>query len=542
MQFSDLTWINNQEQRASELAELLDDHRSEIAATWSKLIYENASFHPDDLWLEQLVYSTKRGLEGLSCALTAGSYDELTEYLRDLSTTTMRSGFESSEVIEALLLCKDAVLPQISKVYAADTGAALAVTSTLDTCLRWIAGHFNSLHGTAMNRQMREQHERIVTMLKMGQCAPDALDLEEVLHYVAEGIIAAAQVDHCDFYLAYEDDGRLAPKAGIRRVPVPQVTDACFRANYPDIEADPLLNEVLRRKEPIAVYDVHNDPRLDPQVMNMMDTKSMLMVPLVTHDRVLGVAVTGTFSEYRAFTGDQIELVWDIARTAALVIENARLYDKIRYMAVLEERERLAREIHDNLAQALSVVNLQTSHIETLLQQGEVEQAQVFLSEMKHLVAEAHVDARDAIYSLRNGGSSVMAFIPALRSYLDRYRNTYGLDTQLITHDDRPILLPNEAIVQLTRIIQEGLTNVRKHADATEVRVELERHSDCLRIAIQDNGCGFDLQLLESTQDGGVGLQVMRERAECLGGRLEVQTAPGLGTTVIAWIRLEDRR
>lgn len=520
------------------LAQFLDTYRAEIGAAWSALIYDHAMFHPDTAWLDSLLDSTNRALAGLSELLATGESPQLTVYLYELSLATLRSGFESGEVTESLLLCKDAVLPKIGQVYANDTATALAMTAALDAAMRWMVRQFVSTENAGMNQRLREQHERMVTMINSGQHAPSSLALDEVLRYVAEGIIAAVQVNHCDFYLISEDRRNFTPKVGIRLVPLTPVQDMAFLSYFPQVETDNFLRDVLRLKAPVACDNTALDPRTNLRFAREANIKSVLAVPLMMHDEVLAIAVTGTFEEYRAFTADQIELARDIANAAALVIENARLYEKMRYVAVLEERERLAREMHDNLAQALSLVHVQVSHLETLLNSDHIDQAQTFLAETKHLVSEAYTDARDAIYSLRHGAATAVAFLPTLQNYLDHYRSSYGLSASLIVRDDRPIMLPNEAVIQLTRIVQEALTNARKHADATEIRVELERTPGTLWVLVQDNGHGFDES--EVATEGKYGLHVMRERAESLGGNLDIQTIPGQGTTIIATIPLTE--
>ncbi len=528
---------NTDKLMALDLAQLLDQNQEEITDSWAAQIYSNASFHPEPRWLDNLKTITKQGLAALSAILTTESYDEMHTYLVTLSELALQDGFESSEVSGYLLLCKNAAMPVIMQTYPTDTLAACGLISALDDCLSWAVRHFNTLYSAEINQQIREQHKHITAMLQIKELTPEPLGFNEILHYIAEHIISALHVDHCDFYLVSEETSKLAPKVGIHRN-YDKTRTAAFQNTPPDLTNDIFYCDILNQKQLVVCYDILEDPRINRELNLRMGTKSLLAVPLVIQGQVLAVAVTGTFSKYRTFTDDQLELVRNIMSAAALVIENARMHEKTRYMAMLEERERLAREIHDNLAQTLSIVNLQASHINNLLKRGETEQAQSFLTEMKNMVVEAHVDARDAIFSLRSGSKSMQEFIQTLHDYLEHYRSNYGVNTRLITPDDSAIVLPAETIIQLTRIIQEALTNVRKHAAASNVQVRLEQQSNQLRITIQDDGRGFDPLKLETASKDQVGLQVMRERTECLGGQMRVDTAPGQGTSISVRIPL----
>jgi len=244
------------------------------------------------------------------------------------------------------------------------------------------------------------------------------------------------------------------------------------------------------------------------------------------------------------FTEADARLIDLFADQAAIAIENVQLHEQVHQLAALEERERLAREIHDNLAQALSVLKLQASYAEDLLRNGQYEQLETYLGELKRTATEAHDDARDAIFSLRQRAASPEEFLASIRAHLDRYHRLYGLNVELVVQDETLIDLTPAAVVQLTRIIQEALANVRKHARANSVRVRMERCDDQYCITVVDDGRGFDSGELAHRERGagGMGLQIMRERVESLGGTLEIDSEPGEGTRVIVGIPLAEMR
>ncbi|MCC6615099.1 MAG: GAF domain-containing sensor histidine kinase [Anaerolineae bacterium] len=523
----------------NHLSALLEQHIEEIAEAWAEMTYHNASFHPGELWSDVVRISTRQCLTAITDSLRTGSHAALKEFLANLSGACLRSGLETGNVTEFLLLSKDAVLAVISR-YDFDPEVVWAVNLKLDACLRYVVGRFNTLYAADMNRCLREQHEHIVSMLKFGEQGGDALDIDEVLHHVALGIMAAAQVEHCDFYLVDEHRGQLVPKRGISSGPIPDLALERFLNRRLNLAEDPFFLELLERKEPMFCPNLLEDPRVNKEVVSASDAKSIMAIPLVANHRVLAVALAGAFNAYRAFTDEQVELAWNVARAATLVIENARLHQQTRLMAALEEREWLAREIHDNLAQSLSILKLHASKVNELLTSGDVEQAQHFLTEMVSMASEAHTDAREAIIGLRSNTSSAADVKPTLEAYLNRFSCAYGVQTRLVVQDEISIALPSRAFVQLTRIVQEALANVRKHANAHEVCITLGHDDAHLTLTIEDDGQGFDLAQVISQDNGGVGLQIMRERAESLGGQLDIDTQPGRGTRIMVRISLPD--
>ena len=534
--------MNNHVDSAPLLVPLLERHLDEIAADWSERIYRNASFHPDERWLETLLASSTRGLRAIIDALATGSDAALNAYLGDLCRGSLRSGFESGEVSEAILLCKDAAMPVISRADALQLDEMWAAVSELDACLRRMVGYFNTLYAAEMNQRLVQQHEHIMAMLKLSEKPAETLEIDEVLRYVAQGIIDSIEVDHCDFYLASDDQQHLIPRPGISKHPRPSHQIDAFLNHPPDKTSDVFLRQVMERKEPLISDNAASDSRVNREVAGPMHTKSILAVPLVSHNQVFAIAITGTFADIRAFTAEQIEMARDIARAATLVIENTRLHQQTRYMAVLEERERLAREIHDDIAQVLSVLNLQTSFVQELLANRQVEQAQAFLAGMKNMAADAHADSREAIFSLRHGVSTAGEFLTMLQAHVDRYRNLYGIDVHLDVEETAITELSASAVNQLPRIIQEALTNVRKHASASLVWVRMEKNGAFLTVTIEDNGQGFEPGDARRKDGGGVGLQVMRERAESLGGALDIKAQSGRGAQIIARIPLSNRK
>jgi signal transduction histidine kinase len=230
------------------------------------------------------------------------------------------------------------------------------------------------------------------------------------------------------------------------------------------------------------------------------------------------------------------------ATLAALAIENARLHRQIQALAVTEERERIAREMHDSLAQVLGYVNTKAQAAETLLQSGQSERAVAQLHQLAEASRAAYADVREGILGLRTSPGNNRAFSETLQDYLEQWQNQSGVTVKLLTSPvDRfaPHLSPNSE-VQLLRIIQEALSNVRKHARATRAWVRLTVAGTHLEAVVEDDGAGFDPGALVRTALPRFGLATMRERAEAIGGSLTIDAAPGRGTRVIVRIPVES--
>ena len=331
--------MTRQTEMVPDLATLLDRHREEIATIWAEIVHRLPDSHYGERPLEEIRASAMRGLEAMIEALTTGSYAALEAYLTDVSLTRLRMGFDIGEVTEALLLCKEAALPVIWRIYPSSSAAARESIAQMDACLRWTISYFGELYAAEMNRHLRTQQKRMTLMMEMVQAASSSLELDEVLRHVAEGIAVAVGVQHCGLFLVDDEQGYIIPRFEIT---VPPIRDAGTMQGMPSprpprpvASCSAFLRQVVTQKEPLACYDVQTDPRFDLEgVPRRFGFRSVLAAPLVAKGRVVAVAYAFTLDDPRAFTEEQIELAWGLANSAALAIANAQLYE--------EGRQRLA--------------------------------------------------------------------------------------------------------------------------------------------------------------------------------------------------------
>lgn len=287
--------------------------------------------------------------------------------------------------------------------------------------------------------------------------------------------------------------------------------------------------------QPVVVGDYREDgglPLSAEEPSSASEFNSFLAVPLRIGDRVFGALYVGNRTG-QTFAETDKALLCGLATQAAIAIENARLYDRIQNLAVLEERVRISREMHDGLAQILGYLNLETYSFEESLKSGTPDDILDGIRQMRKIVQEAYADVRESILNLRTSVSPDRGLIPTLEQYVREYSQASKVFTDLIVGDGVPERFPQAVEVQLVRIIQEALTNVRKHANATRAVVRFDAHDEATTIAIEDNGCGFDVSGVDGDGRHHFGLQSMRERTASIGGSFSIESVVGEGTRVL---------
>lgn len=208
----------------------------------------------------------------------------------------------------------------------------------------------------------------------------------------------------------------------------------------------------------------------------------------------------------------------------------AEMEEKRRQLAVLEERDRIARDLHDGICQALFFANVKLKAAEEKLHSGDMDTCAAELGEGRAALRSSYDDVRQAIFNLRMASGRTLP--AALSDYLDEFRRQTGLQVALAGDGLQGFHLTPDEESNLLRIIQEALWNVCKHAGAERVEIAVERAADGLQLTVRDDGRGFAPEAVAAEGRRRFGLTFMAERAHRLGGRLEVRAAPGAGTEV----------
>ncbi len=291
-----------------------------------------------------------------------------------------------------------------------------------------------------------------------------------------------------------------------------------------------VLGVVLHEGQRLRLQDIAAHPRSVGFPANHPMMKSLLAVPVTCKSPFVGNLYLAEKEAFSTFTKDDEETLERFAVQAGIAIDNAHLHQQVASLAVGQERLRIAHEMHDGIAQILGYVNTKVQAANEYLRRGKSEEASVQLRELASAAREAYSDVREAIVDLRTLPETSRAFSDVLREYVDRWKEQIGVSTHVSIDGD--LAIPAGIELQLVRIVQESLANVRKHAKATSVDLEVHYRNGKLRMTVTDNGLGFNTATRAPSEFPRFGLSTMRERAESIGGKLDIESAPGRGTTI----------
>jgi signal transduction histidine kinase len=253
--------------------------------------------------------------------------------------------------------------------------------------------------------------------------------------------------------------------------------------------------------------------------------RSILAAPMLVKGRVYGGLVV-YYAEQRTFSADEVQLIDIFADQAALALEHARLVSQSRQLAAIEERQRIARDLHDSVTQTLFSLNLAAEAARTTVL-TDVAAATSMLNMVQELASGALAEMRALIFELRPGALHEAGLAAAIERFVGAFRSRTALQIALDL-DSRRLPLPVEEA--LYRITCEALANVGKHARASQVDITLRQQPASVELAVHDNGIGFDPE--QPVTGDHMGQRTMQERAAALGGACRVESGRGRGTTV----------
>ena len=267
--------------------------------------------------------------------------------------------------------------------------------------------------------------------------------------------------------------------------------------------------------------------------------RSLLAVPVVCRVPHRGNLYLSEKEGGGDFTLNDEEVLVRFAEQVAIAIDNAYLYGQVRALGAARERLRIAHEMHDGLAQVLAYVNTKAQVVREYLRQRRLEEAQKHLDEFAEAARDLYGDVRQQILDLRTVRPEEGGLSAAIADYAKGWGQQTAIEVELSVE---PLLveLPMETQRQLLRIFQELLTNIRKHSQASWVRVALAYRGDALYLLVTDNGVGFDSEV--AAEGGRFGLKTMAERAETIGATFVMASGQGQGTRVELTLPATTRR
>ncbi len=293
---------------------------------------------------------------------------------------------------------------------------------------------------------------------------------------------------------------------------------------------------VLERRRSERIDSVIDDPEVNREVTRLAGARTGMWVPLIARDQVIGVLeIHDKEGPDARFSADDLRLAETFAARAAVAVELSQRVarDAVRRVVQAQEaeRSRLARELHDETGQALTSILLGLKPLEEALADHP---ARAALAELREQVVSALQDVRRLAVELRPAVLDDFGLVPALERLTDAFAEQSGVRVDFHSALGE-LRLPSEVETTLYRVVQESLTNIVKHASAHNVSVSIARRGATVAAVIEDDGAGFDQR---AVREEAVGLLGMRERLSFVDGRLEIESRPGAGTTIVAEVPL----
>lgn len=378
-----------------------------------------------------------------------------------------------------------------------------------------------------MERRIVRQNQELGAVAEVAAALGQSLQLDDVMQVALDK--AAALLDADAGVLCVLDEAHDELVATARR----GISDELFaQIRRAKVDEHAVGAVVIRTGEPVAVGDAFADPRI-AEVAGREGLRSILAIPLKTKGHPVGVLALAR-RRHQPFSPADVTLLATIAGQVGMAIQNASLHAQVQHLAVVEERGRIARELHDGVAQVLGYVQNKSAAARRLLQQGEPAVADAQLLQLEQAAREAYTDAREVIFGLRAILRPGRGLAAVLQEYLDHFGPQAGLVVELrMVPAVEDVPLAPQAEHHVLRIVQEALANVRKHAEARHAWVSFEDDEQHLQIVIDDDGKGFDASSHRVDAQPRFGLHMMRERAAAVGGSLDVLGRPGGGSRVI---------
>jgi signal transduction histidine kinase len=370
-------------------------------------------------------------------------------------------------------------------------------------------------------QEERRRAEQFRVIAEVSRKITSILNIDQILDQVVHLIQEAFQYDHVGIATIEGDYAVYQVGAG----PIWDNPDYKFKPARLKIGSEGLTGHAAKTGEAIYSPDVRKDPRF----INMEDsgTLSELTVPITAKGKIIGV-LDAQSQHLNAFDESDQVMLQSLADQAAVAIENARLYEQARQFAVIEERSRIARELHDSVTQALYGITLHAEAASRQLQADNLHQTRKQLEELRLTAQEALREMRLLIFELRPSILKNQGLVSALRARVEAVEQRAGIQVDFQVSGE--IQLDHRQQNGLYRIAQEALNNALKHARADRILVHLTARAQTTILEIGDDGIGFNPET--AVPGGGLGLDGIIERVEELGGKLDLESAPGQGTMI----------
>ncbi len=472
-----------------------------------------------------------------------------TKMLRELKVVSQETPMMLLDLPGIDLIIDTRPAPEPQLLGAADL-KGITILQGLSVRLIWrILDDYNTsrLKEKSLVKELNTRVKELSILNEMSQILTSPLDLWFLLDKIAVLATRISKVDACALFMYDEEQEKFVVSSTLG------LTDN-FRNKVKLSLSDSIIEEMIALRRPLVISQMRNwgISTLISEAMNE-GMSGLAAVPLLSKQKLVGViAVFSTDSD--SLSSEEVNLLSILAGQAGIAVENAHLYESTRQKQRLveqllgkliqaqeEERKKMAAEIHDTIAQSLVGILTKVQTCRSLVKKDPALVAER-LTELKNLVSENVKEVREIIFNLRPSSLDDLGLIPSLENYIKRFERETGIFVEfLINNRERRLATTSETAV--FRIIQEALTNVKKHSKADRVLVRLTLDPKMISLRISDNGEGFDWdEVTERFLRGDShGLQGMKERVSLLGGSFKVSTEKGKGCIVTAQLPVSNK-
>ncbi|HTD19574.1 MAG TPA: PAS domain-containing protein, partial [Ktedonobacteraceae bacterium] len=389
-----------------------------------------------------------------------------------------------------------------------------------------------------LEEHVENRTRELSLLLKVSHAVASTLELKPLLNTILAQLKIVVEYTGAALLIMQEDHPILLNYQGPLSLPQVERLLKLFDHN-------PKYKELYQQCEAILGDDLCTDTPFDRAYIEQVDEgvpqdksvlrqfRSWMTVPLIVHDRTIGTLILN-HSRAHFYTRQHARLAFAVASQAAVALENAYLYEQAQALAVLQERQNLARELHDSISQVFYGINLGAHCAREALETNPHEA----LEPLEHIIMHTETgqaEMRALLFELRSESLEIEGLVAALQKQVMVLRTRYRMSVKVFLEDEPGVSIDRKHA--LYRIAQEAIHNVVKHAQASTVTLRLACDGRDVVLEVQDDGRGFDTT---SSFPGHLGLRSMQERAVRLYGTLTLESTPGVGTSVMARIPLQQ--
>jgi signal transduction histidine kinase len=423
---------------------------------------------------------------------------------------------------------------QLGQIYLTEKIGAPEFTPDDETIIEMLAAYagvaidnarlYESLKDRDQTLTLR--NEELALLNEISSALASSLELDEIMNKTLALLMAHFKVEAGEIFLREEDGEtlRLVLHRG-------EAAEAFWSRHRYKI-GEGMVGQAAQTKQPVVSNHLEKDGRVTRQAVVEAGFKQIACIPLTTRGEVVGVLTIAARSR-KALSKSELQLLVSVAAGAGTAIENARLHSNVRRMTILEERERIGMDLHDGIIQSIYGVGLVLENARMMLRE-DPQSAETRLRQAMEDLNRTIRDIRNYILDLRPRQLRGESLIEGLGRLISEFRQNTKVEVNLAGPKDHLSDLPQINAMALFHICQEALANIAKHANAGKVTVDLWTTSDRALLEVHDDGDGFDLEKANKTV--GHGLANMQTRVANVGGDLDIISAPGEGTTILAWV------